>query len=304
MKVLITGGAGYIGSELLYGLSKNTSIEEIVLYDNFSKANYNLFVGLRKLPAKKIKVVEADILDSRTLQKSLQGIDVVYHLAALVKTPFTDVNPHYFEQINNWGTAQLVDAIEQSSSVKKLINVSSVSVYGANSSVRDEHEVPQPKTAYGISKLRGEKHLIRLKNKIEIYNLRFGNVFGYSKNLRIDAVVNKMMFNAHFHRLVQIHGNGEQKRAFLNMESAIAVLEYFIENSLPSETYNVVEYNYSINEVVEHIRSLYPGLEFIYVNQDVVMRSLEVKASERIIPIFPALTFEEALNKFKQMFTF
>jgi UDP-glucose 4-epimerase len=118
MRILITGGAGYIGTELTYELSKRNEVSEIIIYDNLSRGNYNLFIGQTKL--NKVKFVQGDLLDTRKLKKNLKDVDVVIHLAAVVTTPFSDQNPHLFEQVNHWGTAELVYAIEESK-VKKFI---------------------------------------------------------------------------------------------------------------------------------------------------------------------------------------
>ena len=131
MNVLITGGAGYIGTKLVYTLEKESSINSIVVYDNFSRDNYNLFLGRSKLNSKKISLVKGSILDSRKLKIEIDKADVVYHLAAKVTTPFVDHNPQEFDQTNNWGTAELTHLIENSK-VSKFIYVSSVSVYGAS----------------------------------------------------------------------------------------------------------------------------------------------------------------------------
>ena len=75
MRILITGGAGYIGTELVYELMKHADkISEIVIYDNLSRGNYNLFIGKQKLPNDKIKFVQGDLLDTRKLKKALKDI--------------------------------------------------------------------------------------------------------------------------------------------------------------------------------------------------------------------------------------
>jgi UDP-glucose 4-epimerase len=105
MNVLITGGAGYIGTELIFELSGQPDIGEIDVYDNLSRGNYNLFLGKRSETAK------CEIYPGRHPgfafdQESIKGIDVVYHLAAKVTTPFANIDSHFFEQINHWGTAE------------------------------------------------------------------------------------------------------------------------------------------------------------------------------------------------------
>ncbi|HKZ37237.1 MAG TPA: GDP-mannose 4,6-dehydratase, partial [Chryseolinea sp.] len=77
MKVLVTGGAGYIGTELVSLLVSNKSVEEVIIYDNLSRNNYNLFLGLKLRKHTKLKFIKGELLDSRSLKKALKGIDVV-----------------------------------------------------------------------------------------------------------------------------------------------------------------------------------------------------------------------------------
>ena len=217
MNILITGGAGYIGTELVYALEKENTINSIVVYDNFSRNNYNLFLGRSKLDTYKVRFVKGNILDSRKLKAEIDKADVVFHLAAKVTTPFADHDPHEFDQTNNWGTAELTYLIEKSK-VSKFIYASSVSVYGASEEELDITSPLNPKTFYGISKLNAEKHVTRLLNSpIKTYILRLGNVYGYSKSMRFDSVVNKFMFEANFRNHICIYGNGNQMRSFIHI---------------------------------------------------------------------------------------
>ena len=79
MNILITGGAGYIGTELIYTLGEMSEVESIVVYDNLSRGNYNLFIG-HKVASSKVKFIQGEILDSRKLRNVLKNIDVVFHL--------------------------------------------------------------------------------------------------------------------------------------------------------------------------------------------------------------------------------
>lgn len=160
MKVLITGGAGYIGTALVAQLLNVAEIEKITIYDNLSRKNYNLFFN-QNLNEVKLQFIKGELLDSRMLKKILKGVDVVIHLAAKVTTPFASENAHLFEQVNHWGTAELVYAAEECR-VKKIIYLSSSSVYGASENFTGHFQIPNPVTIYGISKLRGEEHVARL----------------------------------------------------------------------------------------------------------------------------------------------
>ncbi len=192
MTVLITGGAGYVGTQLVAEIVKDHSVSRIIIYDNLSRDNYNAFLGhslyKRTDNTLNIEFVHGELLDTRRLRSVVQEADVIYHLAAKVVTPFATTDGHAYEQTNHWGTAELVYAIEDAPQVKKLIYVSSTSVYG--SAHAGEDTTPNPQTIYGISKLRGEEHVQRLFPKLPTYIIRCGNVYGYNKSLRFDAVIN------------------------------------------------------------------------------------------------------------------
>ncbi|HQU99744.1 MAG TPA: NAD-dependent epimerase/dehydratase, partial [Bacteroidia bacterium] len=186
MKILITGGAGYIGAELSKSLAAQKEVTQIIVYDNLSRANYNLFFG-EAVFKNKLQFIQADILDNRSLRKALKDVDVVYHLAAKVTTPFSNLDASQFEQINHWGTADLVYALEEND-IKKFVFISSSAVYGHSAEMVDELTPTNPMGFYGISKLRAEGHVMRLFDNMHTIILRCSNVYGYSTNMRFDAV--------------------------------------------------------------------------------------------------------------------
>jgi len=305
MKILITGGAGYIGTELTYELEKNPKVKEIIIYDNLSRGNINLFIGKTKFSSK-IKFIQGDILDTRLLKQTLKGIDVVYHLAAKVTTPFADQNAHFFEQVNHWGTAELIYAIEESD-VKQVIYTSSASVYGASPQEADENTLPNPRTFYGISKLRGEEHVNRLMAKtVKTFIVRCGNIYGFSKSMRFDSVINKFMFDANFKNRISIQGNGEQHRSFIHIDKTANILANITFSDLEQGVYDLVEDNLSINHIANTFKTLYPGLESISINQQLKMRELKVKPNIKINALtnISTRTLLEVLATFKKEFSF
>lgn len=308
MRILVTGGAGYIGTELIQQLNQFNEVDEIIVYDNLSSGNRNFFLGQQKLNANKITFIQGDILDSRKLNQVIQNVDTVYHLAANVTTPFSDQNPHLFEQVNHWGTAELVYAVEKSE-VKRFIHLSSASVYGASEDICSLNDEPQPETFYGISKLRAEEHVKRLQNKNpETYILRCGNVYGYNRSMRFDAVINRFMFDANYKGRITVNGTGEQHRPFIHIQKvADALVGLCCKTKVSSGTYNLVDKNMAIGEVVEAMRIIYPELEMLFVNQHMKMRELKVKPSEEMIGLFEkgnGRSFAEELSAFKESFTF
>lgn len=310
MKVLVTGGAGYVGTELVSRLLQNPQVSEVIIYDNLSRHNFNLFLGPRlydKALKSSVKVtfVHGELLDTRKLRKNLEGVEVVYHLAAKVTTPFVTTDGHWYEQTNNWGTAELVYAIEEINSINTVIYTSSTSIYGACHA--DEDCLPNPQTIYGFSKLRGEEHVRRLFNKKKTYIIRCGNVYGYNRSMRFDAVINRFVFEANFNRRISIHGNGKQYRAFVHVETVADVLAQLIEVDAPSDTYNLVEKNLQVLDIVDVLKMMYPDLEFIFVNQHIMLREILVDTKLKIdqyVKRKQETTLQEELEEFKTRFSF
>lgn len=283
MRVLVTGGAGYIGSELVFQLAKIPDVEEIIVYDNLSKANYNLFIShSNKIDRKNVKFVMGDLLDTRKLQKALKGIDVVYHLAAKVTNPYNGADSDIFEQVNHWGTAELTYAVEEAG-VKQLIHLSSAGVYGFSPKKQEitEDSRLNPRTFYSISKMRAEGHALRLKDKMNVVVFRAANVYGYTPVIRFDAVINKFLFDSHFNGQISIHGSGKQVRPFIHVKNLVKALLVPLKTEVESDVYNLIQRNTSILDLVDIYKALYPELEFIFINQHLELRDLKISLSSK-----------------------
>lgn len=303
MKVMVTGGAGYIGNELVYRLSTEPGISEILVYDNLFKRNYNLFTGYRKVPGKNVRFIQADILDSRSLHKHMEGSDVVFHLAARVEVPFADQNPHDFEQVNHWGTAEVVYAAEELKP-SRFIYLSSQSVYGQGEI--DSVDAPcNPTSYYGISKLRGEDHVSRLMEQLPAQIVRCANVYGYSKNLRMESIINQLLFDAHFNNRIAVHGDHSHQLTYVSLYRAVEVLTQMVLAEMDSGTYNLSHRTLTSLDIVDALKELYPEMETIFVDQHIPMRDLTIDCDEELAAFLPEeTTLAEDLWKFEEMFTF
>lgn len=284
MRVLVTGGAGYLGTSVVNALSERSDVSDIVIYDNLSRGNRNFFLG-GPGNGQPVRFIQGDMLDSAKLPRVLEGIDVVMHLAARVKTPFADEATHAMDQVNHWGTAELSYALERSD-VRRVVYTSSTAVYGHNDQAADVSDLPSPVTAYGVSKLAGESMLRRLGDEMSICIVRCGNVYGFNRSMRFDAVVNRMAFDARFSGRVMIEGSGEQLRSFIHVAQAAAVLTDLACSDCGGDTWNLVEHTRSVNEIAETLESIYPDLERMWVQPNLHVRSLSVRTDQRLAARF------------------
>lgn len=305
MKVLITGGAGYIGYSLVKQLLEDVDpLHSITIYDNLSRRNYSFFTEA-KFDHKPVRLIQGDILDGRTLQQALEGIDCVVHLAAKVTTPFADADAHSFDQINHWGTAQLAYAIEKSN-VSRLIYLSSISIYGDSPEPLNENSTPLPHSFYGRSKYEGEKQLNVLQRDRQVFILRSGNVYGYNPSYRIDAVVNRFMFQANFIGKITVNGSGDQHRSFIHVDKTANAIVQVVNGQLQPGTYNLVEHNFSINDIIHSIQAIYPKLDIIHANYNIRMKDVITEVPCKIYQSIKlqGRSFEEELIDFKSHFSF
>ena len=305
MKILITGGAGYVGYSVVRKLLDDLDrVHSITIYDNLSRKNYSFFTEA-KFDHKPVKLIQGDILDGRSLQKALEGIDCVIHLAAKVTTPFADADAHSFDQVNHWGTAQLAYAIEKSS-VSRVIYMSSISIYGDHPEPVNEETMPSPHYFYGRSKWEGENQLQVLQRDRDVIILRSGNVYGYNPAYRIDAVVNRFLFQANFTGRITINGSGDQHRSFVHVDKLATATNAAVDGKVSPGIYNVVEHNLTINDIASSVKELYPGLDIIHANYNIRMKDIITALPCRIwdqVPL-PTISFADELGEFKTHFSF
>lgn len=295
--ILITGGAGYLGNSLVLELLKNSRIEKIVVYDNLSRSNYNIFTSGYFSKDDRLIFVKGDILDQRCLNRSLIDIDTVFHLAAKVGEPYRDIDSQQFDQVNNWGTSVLANEVLKSN-VENFVYVSSVYVYGTSESSVNVHSEPTPNSFYGVSKLKGERQSAAiLSNELKLYTLRIGNLYGYNPAIRYDVIINKLLFDAYYLGLINIYGDGHQVRPFLEVnECARIMIEVIDSNSNPG-VYNIVEKNLEIVQVVSMLKNSILELDHRYINRNVKMNNIIVENSNSLNKYFNnEITFEQKVE--------
>lgn len=265
MRVLLTGGAGYVGYSLARALHELPQVEEILIYDNLSRTGFNFFTGDQKLP--KIRFIKGDILDSDRLTEALDGMDVVYHLAAFVSQPYNHLQNLQYEQVNRWGTLSLVRTIERAGGIKRAIYLSSVAVYGFRDDIQPG-DSPSPNNAYGNSKFHGEQYFKLLQDDTETVILRAGNIFGYNPCMRLDSVVNSWIFKGLTEGKINIYGSGDQKRAFVSLDNLTQQLTAFLSEGNSPVSDNAIDFCASLNQLRDWLLVQLPEVEYTYLNRN------------------------------------
>jgi len=244
MKVLVTGGLGYLGSVLRRELEADGIQTRIIDADYYKQVPLG--------DGRSSDFMRADIRDTPFVSKQLEGVDAVVHLAAIVGDSAGDLNQEMTIEVNEASTARLAEECARRG--VKMIFASTSSVYGYNgSALLAEGAKTVPLSVYAICKLAAEEAITKvLPDKSVIF--RFGTLFGLSPRMRFDLVVNRFIGQAIQDRRIAVFG-GSQLRPFLHVNTAAKV----IKKALLSDRtglYNVGGNNLTIREVAKTVSHL------------------------------------------------
>lgn len=297
--VLVTGGAGYIGSQLIRDMAHDPDFEgyTIRIYDNLHRHHH---CGLMDLPRTgRYEFIEGDILDRFNLERAMRGVSVVFHLAALVSTPLSFDHPEWTEQVNHWGTASVVDCALQSG-VQRLLYVSSTSVYGPGGPFAEDDPC-HPIGPYAISKHKGEDAVLHGRQRgLATTIVRLGTTFGSTPAMRFDAVANRLTFLVGVGRPMVLYGSGNQVRPLVHIRDASAALRFCLKHSAgQGEIINAALLNPTANEIAHMLQRLVPEAEIRYTDQDILTEiSFEVDASKLLeMGFVPQYTLERGVRE-------
>jgi UDP-glucose 4-epimerase len=233
MVCLVTGGAGFIGSNLVSLLLKEG--HSVRILDNLS-SGYRVNV-----PLKDVEFIIGDVRDFSMVEKCLNGIDTVFHLAASVGNSRSIEHPFIDSSVNYGGTLNILEASRRKA-VQNVVFSSSAGVFGELKTMPIAEDHPaEPDTPYGASKLGAEKMALAYAKlyKINVVALRYFNVYGM--NQRFDEygnVIPKFVFRLLKGQKIHIFGNGEQTRDFVNSKD-VAMANYLGAKGLVSGAFNI-----------------------------------------------------------------
>ena len=233
-RVLITGGAGFIGSHLARHFA---SRGEVTILDDLRSGHARNLDGLA------CRFVRGSILDDAALREAIAGAVEVYHLAAMVSVPESVAKPAECAELNTEGTRRVLEAA-QAAGARKVVLASSAAIYGDNPTVpKLETMPPEPKSPYAETKLAGERLLeaYRRSHGLGTTSLRFFNVFGPRQDPRSAYAAAVPIFIAKALRgePIGIHGDGGQTRDFIHVTDIVGALAFAGASAEMHGTYNV-----------------------------------------------------------------
>lgn len=244
-KILIVGGAGYVGGVIVDLLLKNKNYE-ITVFDNL------LYEDSYR---KDCKFIFGDIRNSSFYNNKLSKYDAVVWLAALVGDGACAINPDLTNEINFLTLKKLCKIYN-----KRIVFISTCSVYGAQDGILDEHSSVNPLSHYASSKLKCEK-ILEKKNSIIF---RLGTLFGVSDNysrIRMDLVVNTLCAKAFFEKKMSVFG-GEQYRPLLHVKDVARAIEIAIK-SKKNGIFNLSYKNMKIIDIAREIKKFFKNAKII-----------------------------------------
>lgn len=267
--ILVTGGAGYIGSVLTPKLVKkgySVKVFDSLIYGKDGISNL--------IEQKKIQLIEGDIRDKSLLENSLKGVDCVVHLAAIVGEPLCKKIPDAARQINELSTSSLIQACKKQK-VKRIIYASTCSNYGSSTELADESTPLKSLSLYSETKVKSESMILESKNK-EFHPcvLRFATAFGLSPRMRFDLLLQELIRDAIIDKKITVFGpNYWRPLAHVNDISNACIKAIESSDELISgEVFNVGgnEENYTKIQIAELIKKQIPSttIEIQELKQD------------------------------------
>ena len=287
MKVLVTGGAGYLGSVLIPKLLVRGHAVRVVDIGYFGLGHLRALHPHIELVREDLRRVD----ESAFLDGLLDGVDCILHLAAISNDPSAELHPELTDEINFKTTVVLAQAAKARGI--RFVFSSSCSVYGEADGHLTEESAVNPLTVYAVSKVKSEQELTALADgRWRPVILRNGTLFGYSPRMRFDLVVNIFSLYSTVHNQIRIFGNGLQWRPFLHVGDCARAFVFFAEHRNPSRiVFNIAHENLRVVDVAAMFRQLRAPLDVEHIpSPDLDARDYAVSTARMIAEGFRTQT--------------
>lgn len=300
MKILITGGAGFIGTKLSKFLLEKGF--EVTIFDNFLFGFDHL---LSLVDYKNLNIVKGDIRNIDDIKKSkIQDNEFIIHLASIVGYPACRLNPKLAEETNINGTKNILNTI---SSDQWILFSSTGSNYGSVNEVANEETELNPLSLYAQTKVLSEKLVSNHNNSI-IY--RFATAFGHSPRMRLDLMINDFLFKAYTEGYLVVYEKNF-KRTFIHVQDIVDSIYFAIthKHEMKNNVYNIGDnsLNFSKEEICKKISNILPEVYINYadIGSDLDQRNYEV-SFEKVnnLGFKTKISIEDGMSKLLEIYKF
>lgn len=305
MTVLVTGGVGYLGSRLIREIPDHPEFagETIKILDSLRQPRYH---SLWDLPSyADYEFIKADIRDESAVRAAMDGVDTVFHLAAVTNATETFDIPDKTWAVNYEGALTVYEAAVDAG-VEEFVNVSTCSVYGTTEDEITEAYNCDPESPYGEAKLEAEQELLeRYDGSVGLTALRLGTVYGWTTGMRFDTVVDKFSFLAATGQPLTVYeGAEDQKRPYLHVQDSVRSMLFAASNLGDGRAYNVVGANSRLQDVVDAIERWFPDVKIGYTSTENINQVSYIVSDERIRSegFEPCLTMHQGVAEMADKF--
>lgn len=304
---LVTGAAGFVGSNLVRGLlDRGYAVRGL---DNFETGRRENLAGV--LDHEHFELVEGDLRSEDDVEAAVEGVDAIFHQAAVPSVPRSVDDPQLTTEANCLGSTNLLVAARDAG-VESVVVASSSSIYGSGAELPNREDMPaSPESPYALSKYWTEELAMQFSDLygLETVALRYFNVFGPRQDPDGDyaAVIPKFIGLMLEGERPVIYGDGEQSRDFTYIENAVQANVKAAESSCSGEVLNVAcGQRVTVNELVERLnRILGTDLEPIYDDPrpgDVRHSLADISKARELIGYEPAVDFKEGIKQTVEWF--
>jgi UDP-glucose 4-epimerase len=281
VKILVTGGSGFIGSYLV---------------ERLKDSNFVRVLDLSKGKVNGVEYITGSISSDEIIKKALENIDIVYHLAAQTSVPYSFENPDVDAETNILGTIKLLKYCKK---IKKFVYVSTSSVYGPpRTPIVDEKHLTDPTSPYGLSKLCAEKYceLFSKINNFELAIIRLSSPYGLGARGVISIFFERAIKNED----LNIYGDGESRRTYIYIDDVVNALTKFIEKGVG--VFNITHIkDISLNELAEKIIRLTNSKSKIVhlapTGKEEIIPPLNIDKAKKELDWSPSISIDEGLKR-------
>lgn len=260
MRIVVTGGCGYIGSDLVPRFAADSEVEEVTVLDDLSMGSPRNLLGSGIGADPALTFERGDIRNYGDVESAMRGADTVVHLAAITGADSTHDRREETYAVNLEGTRNVLTAAGKVD-VDTVVFASSCNTYGRAASTEiDESVDPDPLNPYAETKTKGEALLAEMSERygFDATALRMSTNYGYAPGVRFNLVVNHFVFRALTDRPLTVYGDGSNWRPFIHVRDAARAYKHAACNPerWSQMVYNVgaSDENYRITEIAEIVR--------------------------------------------------